>query len=71
MRGHGFKLKLGRFRLDVRRKFFTQKEMSRLTRLVLEVFEGGLDRTLGSLIWCLFYCLSALPMVVELELDHL
>lgn len=48
-----FELKLGRFRLDVRRIFFTQKEMRRLTRVVVEVFEDELDMTLGSLIWCL------------------
>jgi len=57
-RGNGFKLKEGRFRLDVRRKFFTNKSMrcrNRLSKEVvdapsLEAFKARLDGLLGSLI---------------------
>ena len=53
-RGNSFKLKEGRFRLDVRGKFFTMRVV-RLPRKVanalsLEVFKTRLEGALGSLV---------------------
>ena len=57
-RGNGFKLKEGRFRLEVRRTFFTQRVVRHWHRLPreavdapsLEVFKARLDEALSNLI---------------------
>ena len=56
-RGNGFKLKEGRFRLDIRGKFFTMRVVRcwhRLSTLMdapsLEVFKARLDGAMGSLV---------------------
>jgi len=56
--GNGFKLRLGRFRLDIKRKFFTQRVVMHWNRLPkgvvdvpsLEAFKARLDMALGSLV---------------------
>ena len=71
-RGNGFKLKEGRFRLDVRGKFFTMRvvrcwnscpERLWMPRPSLEVFKARLDGALGSLGWYSMWRLVALPVV--------
>ena len=60
-KGNGFKLRHGRFRLDIRRKFFTQRVVTRWNMLPKEVvdaptlkaFKARLDVALGSLVWWL------------------
>ncbi|KFV02072.1 hypothetical protein N340_13328, partial [Tauraco erythrolophus] len=55
---NGFKLKEGRFRLDIRKKFFTLRvvrQWNRLPREVvdapsLEVFKARVDKALGYLV---------------------
>ncbi|KFO81771.1 hypothetical protein N303_08930, partial [Cuculus canorus] len=55
---NGYKLERGRFRLDLRRKFFTMRVVRHWHRLPreavdapsLEVFKARLDGALGSLI---------------------
>ncbi|KFQ37722.1 hypothetical protein N332_13636, partial [Mesitornis unicolor] len=55
---NGFKLEEGRFRLDIRRKFFTVRVVRHWHRLPreavdapsLEVFKARLDRALGNLV---------------------
>ena len=48
-RENGFKPRQGRFRLDIRRKFFTQGGDT-LEQVALEAFTARLDVALGSLI---------------------
>ena len=58
-RENGFKLKQGKFRLNIRKKFFTQRAVRPWHRLpreavdagCLEVFKARLDGFLGSLVW--------------------
>ena len=72
-RGNGFKLRQERFRLDIRRKFFTQKVVTYWKRLPkevvgapsLEAFKARLDVALGSLIWWLVTLHVALGLELE------
>ena len=60
-RGNGFQLRQRKFRLDIRRKFFTQRVVTHWNRLPkeavdapsLEAFKARLDVALGSLVWWL------------------
>lgn len=57
--GEWLKLKEGRFRLDLRKKFFTQRVVRHWNRLpreagdspCLEVFKARLNEALGKLVW--------------------
>jgi len=57
-RGNGFKLKEGRFRLDIKKKFFSMRVVKHWNRLStefvaapsLEVFKARLDRALNNLV---------------------
>ena len=59
--GNSLKLRQGRFRLDIRGKFFTQRVVRHWNRLPkeavdapsLEAFKARLDVALGSLVWWL------------------
>ena len=76
-RGNGLKLREGRFRLDVRGKFFTMRvvrcwnscpERLWMPRPSLEVFKARLDGALGSLGCCEMWRLVALHGTGGLEL---
>ena len=72
-RGNSFKLRQGRFMLDIRRKFFTQRVVTHWNRLPkeavdapsLEAFKARLDVALGSLVWWL----ATLHIAGGLKLD--
>ena len=72
-RGNGLKLRQGKFRLDIRRKFFTQRVVMHWNRLPkeavgapsLQAFKARLDVALGSLVWWL----ATLHIAGELKLD--
>ena len=72
-RGNGFKLGQGRFKLDIRKKFFTQRVVTHWNRLPkevvdapsLEAFKASLDVALGSLVWWLV----TLPIAGGLKQD--
>ena len=74
-RGNGLKLRQGRFRLDIRKKFFTQRVVTcqyRLSKEVvdapsLEAFKARLDVALGRLA----YWLATLHTAGGLKLDDL
>jgi len=59
MRGNGFRLEKGRFRLDIRKKFFTVlvvRYWNRLPREVVDapspkLFKARLDGALGNFVW--------------------
>ena len=67
-RGNGFKLREGRFRLDIRRKFFTQRVVLEVVDAPsLEAFKARLDVALGSLAWWL----ATLHIAGGFKLDNL
>jgi len=74
-RGHGSKLKEGRFKLDIRKKFFTRRVVKHWPRLPREavaapslaVFKARLDGALSNLVWWKM----SLPMAGGLEPDDL
>ena len=74
-RGNGFKLKEGRFRFDIRKKFFIVGVVRHWSRLPieamaapsLEVFKARLYGVLSTLVWWKV----SLPMAGGLELDDL
>ena len=74
-RGNSLKLEKGRFRLDIRKKFFTMRVVRpwyRLSKEVvdapsLEVFKARLDGALSNLVWWKV----SLPMEGVLERDGL
>jgi len=74
-RGNSFELRQERFRLDIRRKFFTQRVVTHWNRLPKEAvdapspvaFKARLDVALGSLVWWL----DALHIAGGLKLDDL
>jgi len=74
-RANGSKLKEGRFRLDIRKKFFTMRVVKHWNRMPrgavdarsLAVFQARLDGALSNLVWWKM----SLLMAGELEPDDL
>ena len=72
-RGNSFKLRQGKFRLDIRRTHFTQRVVKHWNRLPkeavdassLKAFKARLDMALGSLVWWL----ATLHIAEGLKLD--
>ena len=72
-RGNSFKLRQGKFRLDIRRTHFTQRVVKHWNRLPkeavdassLKAFKARLDVALGSLVWWL----ATLHIAEGLKLD--
>jgi len=66
-RGNGSKLKEGRFRLDIRKKFFPVRVVKHWPRspreavaaTSLAVFKARLDGALSNLVWCKMSLLMA------------
>jgi len=73
-RGNGFRLGQGRFRLDIRKKFFTHRVVTHWNRLPKEVvdaaslktFKARMNVALGSMVWWLV----TLPVAGGLKLDN-
>jgi len=66
-RNNGFKLRRGRFRVDIRKKFFTVRAVKHWNRLLrevveapsLEMFKARLDGALGKMILLKMYLFTA------------